>query len=113
MIRRVVLVVAHRVLLTVPVVRAEWHDYVVDSVSESLLPRVRMRGRSPHVAFYTVAGLEYAVRDSTGWKVDTVDNLDWYQNGNPALEFDRDGNLHVAWYRGTPWYARWDGAAWQ
>ena len=77
------------------------------------MPRLVMRGRTPHVAFYTEAGLEYAVWDSGAWTRDTVDIAESYHNGNPALVFDRDGHPHVAWFRGTPWYARWDGAEWQ
>lgn len=101
------------VLLAAPVATAEWHHYVVDSINECLLPRVRVRGRAPHVLYYSGGGLEYAVRDSTGWTRQTVAPAATFHNGNPALAFDREGNPHVAWFRGTPWYARWDGAQWR
>ena len=100
------------VMLTAPTATAEWRHYVVDSVTENLLPRVRMQGRVPHIAFYSDAGLEYAVRDSTGWVSETIDVTASSHNGNPALEFDREGKPHIAYFRGTPWYARWDGSTW-
>jgi len=92
---------------------AQWQHYVIDSVSENQQPRLVMRGRTPHVAYYTDAGVEYAVWDSGGWVKDTIDIAASRHNGRPALTFDRDGRPHVAWYRGTPWYAYWDGTEWQ
>jgi len=74
---------------------------------------VQVRGRAPHVLYYSASGLEYAVWDSSGWNRQTIDAAASFHNGHPALEFDRDGHPHVAWFRGTPWYARWDGAQWQ
>jgi hypothetical protein len=93
--------------------QAQWHHYVVDSLAENQLPRLVMQGRIPHIAFYTDAGLEYAVWDSGSWTRDTVDIAETFHNGNPALVFDRDSNPHVAWFKGTPWYAYWDGDEWQ
>jgi len=93
--------------------QAQWHHYVVDSLTENELPRLMMQGRTPHIAFYTDAGLEYAVWDSGAWTRDTVDIAETYHNGNPSLVFDHGGRPHVAWFRGTPWYAYWDGGEWQ
>jgi hypothetical protein len=100
-------------LLLLSWARAQWHHYVVDSLAENELPRLVMQGRTPHIAFYTDAGLEYAVWDSGSWTRDTVDIAETYHNGNPALVFGRDGNPHVAWFKGTPWYAYRDGDEWQ
>ena len=99
--------------LVVGIAAADWHHYVVDSVSENRQPRIVMRGRTPHVVFYTDAGVEYAVLDSSGWVRDTIDIAASSHNGRPGLALDRNGRPHVAWNRGTPWYAYWDGAEWR
>lgn len=89
---------------------AQWFHYVVDSQTKGTC--VRVRNNVPHIAYYSEAGLKYAIWGPSGWRIDTVDSRRWYHNGNPALAFDSVGNPRIAYYCGTPWYARWSGSEW-
>jgi hypothetical protein len=95
------------------VVTASWSTFLVDGTTANTGTAIRARDGVLHVAFYSDAGLKYARNDGFGWTVDTLDSWTGSHNSGPSLKFNDAGQLHIAYYRGTPWLARWTGTEWQ
>ena len=79
---------------------------------------VDSQGR-PHIVWFDDQGqdLKYAIRDSGGWTISTVDSAGDVGR-YPSLALDQDGNPVVSYYQtlsessGAIKLARWDGSQW-
>ncbi len=93
--------------------QAEWHRYLVDNTTENTGTCVQVLDRAPYIAYYSNAGLKLACWAASGWEAETLDTRTSIHNGNPSLVFDSQGNPHIAYFCGTPWYTYWTGTNWE
>lgn len=93
---------------------ASWQTTLVDGATENTGTTVALDAAgTAHVAYYSSAGLKYARRDSSGWSVTVLDAWTGPHNRGPSLALDSLDRPCIAYYRGTPWLARWTGSDWQ
>ena len=102
-------------LMLCAVATSTWTTVLVDGSSENTGTSIALStgGGILHVAYYSSAGLKYARHDTSGWSVHTLDSWTGPHNRGPSLRLDSLGRPCIAYYRGTPWLARWTGSEWQ